>query len=604
MKKLVVILGILVLVLAGLLLIKNFTGKVIFTPTVPTDCSDASIRATWDSIFKESSNGINITSNTSQPGKCNFFSATKTVNNKTFILVGRDLANFFFTNMTLIFGVQGNITNISALNSSGLLTASPSSMNLSGIVGTRNIASSSQADSEFRSVFNAVPSNWQTNVTSNGTFYTFSNNETVGNESRVLAGIVPAGYSIDYIAYERMAVSLLCVQNIIAMNTSCRSDRTLIMWYNDINSCGGVLPNNITFNCSGNSVVGNLSAISTINLNLSVFVDGSQANSSLYYNSSKLVEFREGSISRIKFNHSFNSGQLNVSNVTVTRQPDGYGFGYLLISGLNEDKTVMVDKINGSNLLCIKDGPAPSLSSISLYCEADDEYLLSCPGNNYSFSCAISGNYYQVSGLTNSGIKEVYPPSLAILSLCTPYWECSNFSTCVNGNKTRTCADLNGCNITSGEPELVQSCSNLCAAIWNCSSWQPVNCPENRTRYRTCIDQNNCGILSGKPNETQTCIPASSSLVLSDSIWTYIIWGGVLFIVIVIIAIVIVLVLTRKPKTDSNDSSSGLPPTNPDVPISPSPASYTPQALPEQGDSSQQSQPNAQTGYANLDDKI
>ncbi len=44
-----------------------------------------------------------------------------------------------------------------------------------------------------------------------------------------------------------------------------------------------------------------------------------------------------------------------------------------------------------------------------------------------------------------------------------------------------------------------------CAEIWQCSDWQPFNCPQSEQQTRTCTDTANCGTEENKPEETKTC---------------------------------------------------------------------------------------------------
>lgn len=41
---------------------------------------------------------------------------------------------------------------------------------------------------------------------------------------------------------------------------------------------------------------------------------------------------------------------------------------------------------------------------------------------------------------------------------CTEDWICTDWTECVNGKQTRTCADVNRCGTTEDKPELMQSC--------------------------------------------------------------------------------------------------------------------------------------------------
>ena len=82
----------LILILIVIILKPFFSYKenVLYSPTIPTNCSNENITTLWDSIFQESSAGISIISNTSETGKCNAFYATKTRENILFILTGKD----------------------------------------------------------------------------------------------------------------------------------------------------------------------------------------------------------------------------------------------------------------------------------------------------------------------------------------------------------------------------------------------------------------------------------------------------------------------------------------------------------------------------------
>lgn len=42
---------------------------------------------------------------------------------------------------------------------------------------------------------------------------------------------------------------------------------------------------------------------------------------------------------------------------------------------------------------------------------------------------------------------------------CTPYWRCTDWSECSNGERTRTCEDWSVCGTAAGKPAETQSCS-------------------------------------------------------------------------------------------------------------------------------------------------
>ncbi len=85
---------------------------------------------------------------------------------------------------------------------------------------------------------------------------------------------------------------------------------------------------------------------------------------------------------------------------------------------------------------------------------------------------------------------------------CVPSWSCNGWSNCVNNQQTRTCNDLNNCNNFTGKPSISQTCSNICTSNWHCSNW---NSCSGGSKERTCTDLNNCGTNSGKPSESTDC---------------------------------------------------------------------------------------------------
>jgi hypothetical protein len=71
---------------------KSVTGKAIFTPTIPSKtCSNGEIEASWISIFKEVSPGINIQKNITTD--CCLYGATKNIGNISYRLYGANCSN-------------------------------------------------------------------------------------------------------------------------------------------------------------------------------------------------------------------------------------------------------------------------------------------------------------------------------------------------------------------------------------------------------------------------------------------------------------------------------------------------------------------------------
>jgi len=80
---------------------------------------------------------------------------------------------------------------------------------------------------------------------------------------------------------------------------------------------------------------------------------------------------------------------------------------------------------------------------------------------------------------------------------CVPDWQRGEFGSCSNSKKTRNCDD--GCGNTKTEE------ITCCEPNWQCGEWS--DCSNGGTQTRTCADINNCNILTGKPEESQTCTP-------------------------------------------------------------------------------------------------
>ncbi len=140
---------------------------------------------------------------------------------------------------------------------------------------------------------------------------------------------------------------------------------------------------------------------------------------------------------------------------------------------------------------------------------------------------------------------------------CTPSWYCGNWTTCDNGQITRTCADLNKCGTSAGMPSQTQSCSSTatkCTTNQNCQdkykncyyscsnsqcvplntfialnpypdcsnviapesgictpSWQcEWSACENNLQSKICYDLNNCGTTAGKPIGLRGCSSQTS----------------------------------------------------------------------------------------------
>lgn len=521
---------------------QSFTGRAVFTPTIPTDCSDTQIRAVWDSIYQESSSGITLFTNTSQAGKCNAYLAYK-INGETLrLLQGSDVSLQILgvtINMTAILASEGNFTqeylsiikNITSPLNNTYLDGSSSIIIPEEYSKTRNI-DISQADSEFKSIFKTTPSTWMTNSTTVTSYY-FIDNETLVSGSRGSIGRVIANYTTNLFAYSKLESSQSCISNWTAKNTSCQSDDRLITWFNDTFSCGNSPPANLTFHCDskGNGIIGNFSRLNS-SFSLSIYINSTQMNLSQNYSSKvQKIQFKSGSDSIIEFDWNF-SQPFDFDNVYIEKQSSSASRGYILIRGINASKIVLVDRIANSTRVCIRNEEISSISDMTENCTASNEIILDCPGSSSSISCAVPTTYFTITGLAHSAVKEVTQGAG-----CIPNWNCTSWTTCTANIQNRTCTDKNNCNNPSTRPVLNQSCDTipLCSSSWQCGNW--TKC-KNGNQTRVCIDKNSCP-GAGSKTEKQSC---KEETKFSARIILII----VLSTLVLIVAIILVYFLLRK----------------------------------------------------------
>jgi len=510
------------------------------------DCSGNNIPATWDSIFQESSSGISIVNNQN----CDNYLVYKEANSLLYLMqiIKTFENNKNITKITAIYGnfTQQYINTIKNITSSSdfQMPASPLLVPIQ-YLNQENITSSN-ADSKFRQVFKISPAQWSENTAKNIIFYEFSQSQNNLNESRNLSAKVSANYSLEYIALNSIQQTItqiqlpICIPNWTAVNTSCINNN-IITWFNDTKSCNNFsnLPLNITIPCNPliiqiptsniTKIIGNISDI-VKNLNIDIYVDSNPLNLTENYSNLKKVEFKENNILRINLTYNFSS-QLNLSNIKIEKQAQSSNFGYMIVNGLNINKTLIIDRLNSSSTkVCAKNTEITSISEISQNCDGANEYIINCPGSNSSLSCVINNNQFVISGLDRSAAKEILPSPTTNNNIdnaetnCTSQWNCTAWGSCLNKMQTRTCSNITSCYNQSQKPEEVKTCStsqntNLnqtslnsnnnpssmppaCTSNWNCSNW--TTCSSNSTQTRICTDINKC-ISSTKPSENQAC---------------------------------------------------------------------------------------------------
>ena len=102
---------------------------------------------------------------------------------------------------------------------------------------------------------------------------------------------------------------------------------------------------------------------------------------------------------------------LNLSRLKFLKQGAADTRGYFLVKGLSlvsETKSVLVNRVNGSSVVCVKDAEVDSIGEVSAGCNGVDEYLVGCDGSVTSdgYRCVIRDAYFNVSGLHHSAVVE------------------------------------------------------------------------------------------------------------------------------------------------------------------------------------------------------
>ena len=527
----------------------RLTGNVIFNPPTISSCTEDNVRILWDSIFKEGSSGSTVVINSTSTSKCDNAYAYKVNGNQTHILIalqdssGRINLQAYYLNVVNDSFKTSITTGVNSGMLNPFLIFFPVIVDMDEMYKKRNLTVS-EADTEFRSIFKVTPQSWAILSDANRTIYAF--NETDSIQNIVQVATVIANYTTNMFYYLETASD--CTPNWTALNTSCISDDSKTQWYRDSNSCNNNTnrPLNQSFNCDfdSNGIIGNVSKVnSTFDVN--VYINNSLGNLSKSYSNIQKVEIKSDDQTIIEFNWNF-SNPLNFKEIYLEKQLTG-SQGYLLIKNLKATKTVWVDKLlSNSTRLCIKNEEINSVSAINSSCEGVNEVSLACPATSAEYTCTIEDDYFKVTGLTNSGIIELNSGN----SDCTPNWNCTNWSICLENNQIRSCTDENNCNNISTIPPLNQECiiTPPCTPSWNCTSWQPSKCPENETQTRNCIDKNNCGLETNKPSEEKSCTytPEKNNLIIVIII--------VIVIVIIGIIAIIAYLLLKKPPYEPNQT--------------------------------------------------
>jgi len=271
----------------------------------------------------------------------------------------------------------------------------------------------------------------------------------------------------------------------------------------------------------------------TSNVNLRDFeyvgltVNGS-TNLSQEYTGLQLVNFTNTTHPLVEFYYNFSLGnELNLPNITLIKQQSLSSLGGFVVKGVTlsagQTKTIYIDKVNNSNVVCVKDAEISAISDISSSCNGVEEYAIACPGTNSSYTCSDVDTQYKVTGLSHSGGVEIArstsetpeTPSAStstggggssggggmVRESCEELYICEEWSPkiCERSEFQQRECTFNAGNCNSIQKTEVRTCE--CQSRWQCTIWLPEICPILEVQKRTCLDLNKCGTESILPLE-------------------------------------------------------------------------------------------------------
>jgi hypothetical protein len=122
----------------------------------------------------------------------------------------------------------------------------------------------------------------------------------------------------------------------------------------------------------------------------------------------------------------------------------------------------------------------------------EDEITTFTQGGVRRFDFGYQGNLAQIKwDFSTSEFPVINPPG------CTPNWQCTQWSNCVNNVQTRTCNDLNNCGQSNPNPTS-QSCTTFCVpGSYQCLGNNYQRCNTNGLSYNTiqsCISPQICEV--------------------------------------------------------------------------------------------------------------
>ena len=156
--------------------------------------------------------------------------------------------------------------------------------------------------------------------------------------------------------------------------------------------------------------------------------------------------------------------------------------------------------------------------------------------------------------------------------LCEIVMSCGNWlpESCKGGTQTRSClTTYNDCSTT--ESLFERNC--LCTPQWECTIWQPTECPATGYQQRICHDIYNCGKDSDLPLQ-KTCVPspgagkltlAGRAAFFGKSVFQNVgrsivdyspLWIMFILVLIIVLALVLIPLLRKRKKKERSSPSA------------------------------------------------
>ena len=202
-----------------------------------------------------------------------------------------------------------------------------------------------------------------------------------------------------------------------------------------------------------------------------------------------------------------------------------------------------------SNAVCVKYKSIDDIDDIDDDCLGSSEKMVQCPGTKDDYECDIISGKLKVSGLENSAVKEF--TYISSPGICTPDWDCTDWSNLANQCGTRTCSDSNTCGIITGKPSETKTCTTT-----------PVD---------ECNSNSDCD--SDEECKNGECVEDDEPTLPENNDWIWYLVIGVLGILVLAVIGLIIHHFMNKPQSTGG---SNLPPRPPRAPPRAPPRNYPP----------------------------